>query len=538
MKKKVLMIMISAFTAATIILTGCGSQESVNEGEQGSEQTDTAENSASGKTQLNVVAELITMTVEPAHDWDGWYLVRWGVGETLVKYGDDGTFEPWLAESWEVADDNLTWTFKLRDDVVFSNGEKMTATKVVESIERLYELTDIDNGGTGNPQGYMTYSSLSADDDSNTVTIVTETPTPDMPGVMAHPWMMIVDAEASEGLDTTSECPICTGPYVITEFVPDTSLKMAKNENYWDGEVPFETVDYMKVGESSTRTMALQDGSADIALNISASDREILEQEGTYNISVVSGYRDQVSMINFDGVLGNDDLRAAIMMALDEQTIAEVTTNGAYEYGYALIAPQFGYSDGLTDPYPYDVDAANKRLDDAGIVDTDGDGYRELDGKNIELNMICSQSRQMDIITQAEASLIEEIGIKTNIQLVEAIDEYLKSSSFDIVSTNYVTSPTGDPGKFFSHWYSESSDNFSHYSNPEYDEIYNMLTVEFDEDKRREYICELQQIILDDAAAIVGGYFNNNLVSTEAVTGAYNPPCDFYWITKDIKPAE
>ena len=149
--------------------------------------------SAAEKTQLNVSTELTSATLDPADDWNSWFVMRWGALETLTRYADDGTIEPWLASDWSVADDSLTWTFTLKDNVTFSNGEKMTASKVVESIERLYEIQDPENGGAGNPHAYMTYSDIQADDEAGTVTIVTDKPTVDMPGVMAYPWMGIID---------------------------------------------------------------------------------------------------------------------------------------------------------------------------------------------------------------------------------------------------------------------------------------------------------------------------------------------------------
>lgn len=85
---------------------------------------------ATEKTQLNVATEICN---SQQITWDlnaSWFVVRWGVGECLVKNGDDGSYQPWLATEWSVADDELTWTFKLRDDVKFSNGKPMTATSV------------------------------------------------------------------------------------------------------------------------------------------------------------------------------------------------------------------------------------------------------------------------------------------------------------------------------------------------------------------------------------------------------------------------
>ncbi|MBQ8928829.1 MAG: hypothetical protein IJ052_00365, partial [Oscillospiraceae bacterium] len=84
---------------------------------------------ASGKTQLNVVSDMLSQP--NIHDLNGsWGVVRLGLAETLVRFGEDSSYQPWLATSWEVADDNLTWTFHLQEGVKFSNGADMTATKV------------------------------------------------------------------------------------------------------------------------------------------------------------------------------------------------------------------------------------------------------------------------------------------------------------------------------------------------------------------------------------------------------------------------
>ena len=90
--------------------------------------------------------------------------------------------------------------------------------KVKESIEWLYEVQDPANGGVGDIQGFMKFTSISADDAAGTVTIVTEKPQADMPGVMAYPLMAIIDAEATRTRDMLLDGPVCTGPYAIESY--------------------------------------------------------------------------------------------------------------------------------------------------------------------------------------------------------------------------------------------------------------------------------------------------------------------------------
>ena len=110
MKKKTIAITMAAVMIAAT-LSACGS----NQEETAAASTDantSTEASSAKKTELNVATELMATTNEPATGWDSWYVQRYGIGECLIRNGDDGTMQPWLADSWSVADDELTWTFK------------------------------------------------------------------------------------------------------------------------------------------------------------------------------------------------------------------------------------------------------------------------------------------------------------------------------------------------------------------------------------------------------------------------------------------
>jgi len=237
-----------------------------------------------------------------------------------------------------------------------------------------------------------------------------------------------------------------------------------------------------------------------------------------------------------NGVMGNDKLRQAVMMAIDGKTIADVTTSGSYTHGYAVIPSSldFGY-DELTYEFNYDPAAAKQILDDAGIVDSDGDGYLEIDGKMINLDYKVTSNRQMDIIAQAQATQLESIGIKCSVTITENHAEILNNHLFDLSCSNEVVTPTGDPAKFLRHWYTPSDDNYAQYSNSEYDRLFEALSSEFDEETRRDYMIQLQQILLDDAAVLVYGYFNYNICTVDTLSGVNANPNDFYWIVNDIR---
>lgn len=488
---------------------------------------------AADKTQLNVATEICN---SQQITWDlnaSWFVVRWGVGECLVKNADDGSYQPWLATEWEVADDNLTWTFKLRDDVKFSNGNPMTATSVKESIEYVYA-----NDENKDINSFMEYSEIVADDEAGTITIVTTNPVPDMPGVMAYPMMVVFDVEATtaEGRDPILDGIIGTGPYAYASFTQDHDVQLVKNENYY-GEVPFETVNVQIMSESSNRLAALQDGSADMAINISSADRNILAADPNNTVSLVSGARTGFYHMNMNGVLGNESLRKAVLMAYDKETICNISTQGSYTPGYTMVSPvlDFGGAE-IEDATPYDVEAANALLDEAGIVDNDGNGIRELDGADVVLQIKTQTNRQLDVMSAAIAENMKAIGIGAEVSPYAAQSDELSAGQFDLGSSNNMIIPTGDPTNSLRYWVSDSSNNFSGYNNPEFDAKYAELTGTMDQETRKALIKDLQEMINADAAVLVGGYYNFNICSNANVSGVHNPTCDFYWITSEIVP--
>ena len=320
-------------------------------------------------------------------------------------------------------------------------------------------------------------------------------------------------------------------------------MELVKNEYYWDGEVPYDSITIYLTEDSTTKAMALKSGDVDLVENITtASDLEELEADSNYYVSTTAGVRLGNSYFNFNGVLANDALRQAILYAIDDTTMCEVTVGGMYTAGCSVLPSSLSYGyDQLTDTFAYDPDRAVQVLDDAGIVDTDGDGCRELDGENINLNYIAYSSRNLDEFAQAVAITLESIGIGCTVT-VQDYDTALanqSAGSFDLITSNAIVVPTGDPTGFLGNFYSGNSSTYGYYSNEEYDALYEQLLTTTDSDEQLKLIIDMQQILIDDAATLVHGYYNSTFASrVDAVSGADITPMDYYWITTEICPAE
>lgn len=534
--KRTLSVGITAALAAGM-LAGCGGS------------ADTAGSAGTSGTQSSAGADgekVLTFgcqnygdgLVDPTNQTNAaWNLMRYGVGEALFKFNDNMEVEPWLAESYEVTDDHLTWTIKLRDDVKFSDGCEMTATKVKESLDRL--KVEGPKGSSG-PEKFLEYEAeITADDAANTITIQTVTAYPNLPGNLAYPVMAIVDVA-----DTTdwNNGVIGTGPYVIETFTDQVGYTLVANENYRE-EVPYDQVELLYMSDASAKAMALRNGQVDLVENITnVSDIQELQNDENFTVDIASGVRCGFSWINFNGVLGNDALRQAVIMGIDDEAIcASNLIGGLYTPGYSVLPSnlEYGY-DTLENPFAFDVEAATKLLDAAGIVDTDGNGIRELDGQDIVLDYVYYDNRLLKEFAQAHHQYLTAIGIEVNEREGSSDDQWssLVAGDYDFNANNWTTVGNGDPTEYMANWCSTSSANYCGYVNEEYDELYAQLVTETDPDTRTEIITRLQQILIDDAAVLVDGYYNSSMIYSRNVGYAHIHTADYYWLSTEIVPAE
>lgn len=506
------------------VLTGCGGTPSAEQTEQ---------------THLNFGCYSYSDSLDPITTVNSsWAGMRYGILECLFRFDDQVVAQPWLCDAYEVSDDYTAWILHIREGVQFSNGNPVTPSAVQAAFERLYAETDADRGGTGNsnPEVYLPEPELTADDEAGTLTVVCQRPTGNLPGILAYPYFSVIDVSVVE------QGIVSTGPYKLDSMQAGVGAELSRNEYYWNGEVPYDTVSILFIEDSSTKAMALQSGDVDLVENITtASDLEKLEADERFYVSTAAGVRTGNSYMNFNGPLANDALRQAVLMALDHETMCNVTVAGMYTPGFAALPSSLAYNfDQLTNPYPYDVEKAKETLDEAGIVDTDGDGIRELDGENIDLVYLAYTSRNLNDFAQAIALQLEEIGIGVtlNVSDYDTITALQNAGEFDLVTANTTTVGTGDPQDFLGGWYSGNSQNYGYYHNEEYDACFEELEVTTDQARRLELITRMQQILIDDAATIIHGYYNSRMISwADRVTGAEIATIDYYWLTSDIAPA-
>ena len=544
MKKARKFLALALAGVMTLSLAACGgssssdssssSDTSSSSDSSSSDSTTTASSGGTFTFGCNYFSEYLDPTVNDNSCWQG---VRLGVTETLFAFDADGNVYENLCDSYET-DDYITWVLHIREGVYFSNGKELTASEVVAAFDLYYAAEE--ESGTVLQSQYLPNATFTADDEAGTVTVVCESVTSNLRGILGHPRFAIIDADEFESQVVDSV--IGTGPYALESYVEANSKTFVKNEYYWGGDVPYDGYTALYIDDSSTKAMSIQSGSVDVVENVTtSSDLETLEADSTYTVVSTAGVRLANTYLNFNGVLANDSLRQAIMMAIDDETICNVTVGGIYTAGCSVIPSSLDYGyDELTDPYTYDIEAAEALLDEAGIVDTNGDGWREIDGEEFELLYYVYESRSLEVMAEAVATILESIGINVNYTIsdYDTILGIQKSNgTYDMVTANTLVLPTGDPSDFLSNWYSGNSSQFGNYVSDEYDALYEELTATTDEDARKEIMVEMQQILIDDCATIVHGYYNSSMIYNNTVmTGIEMYPLDYTWVTTDWAP--
>lgn len=499
MKKQLSLILILLLISS--LLAGCGNDK---------------ESSSTEDHELIYGTTGITASLDPHVDWNGWYTVRYGVGETLFKLNESMEPEPWIAESYENID-QYTWRIRLRDDVCFSNGQKVTAEKVIENLKVA--------GGVNIRARVLGTAEYDTEDDY-TFTIKTEEPFATLINELCDPFSVIMDMENTED---GNNAPVCTGPYTVESFVRDKEVILKKNENYWDGTPGLDTITIKEVADADTLIMALQSGEVDVATDVTADSLSLFSDESEYTISEVSTSRVYMLYYNL-GKVTDTAVRKAISLAIDKDTICNDLLNGSATPATAAFPDDTAYGGTDMDRAEYNPEAAKKILADAGYKDSDGDGILEKDGQKLTLEWVLYKRLSQEAIATEIQAELKAIGIEVSIRVYDT-SEYLNTGDFDIGMYSIVTNQIGDPESFLnSTMRTGAMSNFGKYSNTDVDSLIDGLLKEFDTEKRARLAVQIQQKALDDYAYEFIGFNNMIMIMKSKVKGLETHPTDYYQI--------
>ncbi len=473
-------------------------------------------------------------SLDPSREYDGWMLVRAGVGETLTRL--DASMDPvgWLAtDDYSVSEDGLTWTFTIRDGICFSNGKKLTAQLAMESIQY-----DFDNSVRA--ADFFILDSMQAE--GQTLTITTAAPAPTLPGMLSDPFFVIFDT--TEDLTRLADDgPVCTGAYRVESYDQlSMTLDVVKNDNYRDGDPALDRIEFLQFQDPSVMNLSFLAGELDACYGLGTADAASYMDDSNYIVEMCSGVRTDWGLMNQNGLLRDPSLRIALLQCLDMETICAVQLNGMFIPGNTPFASEALGVNELVNPYPYDPDAACALLSSAGYADLDGDGILETpDGTPVVLEVYSYTTRpELPIICEALQAAAGELGISLNLNYVQ--DLYagvIQNGAYDLCVFNSSGFHSGDAAVFLQQYFkSDAIYNAYGYENQEVDELITSLENQFDRQDRIQTEREISEILMEDACCAFYSYPSIYIAAKSTVHNLECTPADCYWITADVSMEE
>ena len=365
---------------------------------------------------------------------------------TLVKQ-ENGEFTGELAKDWSVSDDGLTYTFKLRDGVRFSDGTPLTAGAVKTSFEASIQYQGAGLGVNGMLSALIT--KMEAPDDLTFVMTLSQPYygtlndlTMNNPLGIVNPAVFNDDLSLSEGIKTAT---YGTGPYMYTGETDGSAYTFVKNPYYWGGEPEVDKFVIKVIPDNDAKVLALRSGEIDAVIGSMRMTYDAfseLEADSAYGTKISEG----TSMTRYLGFnLGTapfDDIlvRQAVSYAVDQETLSAIVFQGLEQPAGALFPSTKPFCDVAIVTYGYDVKKAGELMDEAGWVDSDGDGIREKDGQTLELSLCYYQDTgSLEDVILTIASQLKEIGIKLTTQEMDMMTWFGTVSSGEYGLTLFYT---------------------------------------------------------------------------------------------------
>jgi peptide/nickel transport system substrate-binding protein len=452
---------------------------------------------------IDSMSPLIGVTVPAYEAWNLMYA-------TLTdKAAKDFSTVPGLAKSWKGSDDGLTWTYKLRDGLKWSDGKPLTSEDIAWTVN------------TARKEEWLNHSAVVQNltaraPDPTTVVIESSVPDPKLPTMDVYilPKHIWGEMSADERDKYPGEDGVGSGPFVLEEFRKGQFARYKANPNYWGGKPAVDEVVQRKFNNPDAMVAALKTGELDAAWDVPGA--AFLELKKDENIVTNEGYQGGFAEV---GINGGDGLakphpalldlkvRQAMAHAIDRDTLVDRVLAGLGKPAHTIIpSPDPAWVPELSEDqiYEFDLDKARQILDDAGYVDSDDDGVREMPDGGRPLNFryfARSDGETGPEIAEFITGWLDEIGIGTDVRVVDdsQLTDIIGRGDYDMFAWGWT--PFVDPDTMLDYMTCKqvSADpedptnyyNDANFCDPEFDRLYEQQKTELDRAKREEIVHEM-----------------------------------------------
>lgn len=550
MKKKAIAILL-CFSVFGSLLTACGSTAASSSGEAASTTSTTEADSATSGASSADTGSTMTFAIsaecdelDPGiNDYLASSSMIMNLFMGLYMTGEDGkTLTNGCAESYDLSDDGLTYTFHLYDDLKWSDGSPLTAEDFEWSWLRelnpetaspscalLFVIKGAEEFNSG--EGTADDVAIKAIDDT-TLEITLNNPTSYFLDLISAE--MPVQKAAVEGSDTWTLSPdtfVCNGAYMMTGYSPEESYTLTKNPNYkYADDVTVDTINVVFINDSSAALTAFENGEIDMTNNISVSAQE--KYSGTDTLKDYSTIGTSYADINCEKI-SDARVRKALSEAIDRETLCQsfISSKPTAATGYVPVG--ISYSDSgddyratLGDLVTYDPDDAKKLLQEAVA-----DGF----DATRTFTYICKNDTEQKNIAQALQSMW-----KQNLGLDFEIVTYESGSYWDVVhqgdfdvDTDGWSGDYNDPSTMLDvlkQGEVETNCRWADDAALKYDSMQDEAAAETDQTKRFEIFAESEKLLIDDSPIIPVYYRKSQMLTGDRIAYTTNDQLGHYLI--------
>ena len=554
MKKKLLSVVLASTLALSMI--GCGSSavngvtESENSGNTDAAQTSGTTASGDGSSDLNIMLETPVESLDPQQATDGTsFEVIADYTDGLMQMDADGQAVYAIAESVDVSDDGLTYTFHLRDDANWSNGEAVTAADFVFAWQRAvdpeiaseysYMLSDI--GQIVNAQdiidGTKDKSELGVTAvDDKTLEVKLNVPVSYFLSLMYFPTFYPINQSFFEScadtFATSPETTLSNGAFILDDYQPAaTTIHLTKNPDYYGADsVKLAGLNYQVIQDSQQALMSYQSGDLDTTL-VNGEQVDQVKDDPAFT-AIGAGYLWYISP-NIQEVkeLQNVNIRYAFTMALNREAITTDVLKDGSAPTYTAVPMDFAAGpDGsdfsadqekFSDVCRFDADAAleywNKGLEELGVTEITITMIHDADDAPIKVAQVVKE--QLETTLPGLTVELQQMPKKERVQRMQDGD-------FELGLTRWGPD-YADPMTYLGMWVTNNSNNYGFWSNSEYDAIIAECTAgetAMDAEARWAALYDAEKIVMDEAVIFpLYTQCNAELISTNVSGIEFHP---------------
>jgi peptide/nickel transport system substrate-binding protein len=535
------------------IFAGCGPKEEVNETPDGTEvdtPVEGTEEGGGGTFNVGIVASPGGV-FNPALATDSYdFYITDLVFQGLLQLNPDYDFEGVLAESWEVNEDGTVFTFRLREGVLWHDGESFTAEDVKFSLEYLADPNYPGSRASyvSSIKGVEAYKNGEADTvegieivDGNTVVITTEEPYSSGllrfgTNIQIFPKHIWEDQDISKALEATEllRNPIGTGPFKMEEFVPDQYIELLLFKEYWNGMPKLDKMIFQIVNAETGQAQMLSGELDYFYLSSLNKDDTDLYESMDINVYGVTYNAYQYMTMNLTMDLFKDKtVRHAFAYAVNRQAVVDDLLEGNGSVSNNPYPPEFwAFPDNLK-TYDYNMEKAIELFNEAeGWEFNEADKVMTYNGEPVSLELKYSKGNK---VREQSAALfqqnLKDIGIEVDLQIMEfsTLFDQVKKGDYELAFVGQGNEMDGDIKKFYHSTLieplgSNSGSNFIRYENPEVDRLIDLGLTTIVQEERVEIYNELALLLNEELPVVYIYHWPSGRAVTNKLEGFVEAP--------------